>query len=139
MSMSTPEKPRTILIVDDEPSVVAYLQMLLGDQGYMTITAADGTEAMDKAKSQRPDLITLDISMPQTTGIRFYKEILADPELASIPIVIVTAVTGYAGDPYGYHRFMCDKLKLTPPAGFFPKPIDKDRFLEAVRQLLPAG
>jgi CheY-like chemotaxis protein len=135
--MATTQQTKTVLIVDDEPNVVTYLEMLLSDHGYATVSAADGDDAMKKAREQKPDLITLDISMPETSGLRFYRELKADPELANVPVVIVTAVTGYAGDPYAYLDFMTKKQHNLPhPDGFFPKPIDKDEFIEAVGKLL---
>lgn len=139
MAASTNAEPRPakrVLVVDDEPDVVGYLEMLLQDSGYETITAADGTEALAKVRAERPDLVTLDISMPEASGTRFYKEVKTDPELAPIPVVIVTAVTGYGGDTHAYERFISHRKLVPPPDGFFPKPIEREKFLEAVRQLL---
>jgi CheY-like chemotaxis protein len=134
--MSSSEKPKKVLIVDDEPSVVSYLEMLLRDSGYETASAGDGKEALEKIRQQKPDLVTLDISMPEASGTRFYKEIRTDPDLASVPIVIVTAVTGYAGDPYAFEKFISHRRLVPPPDGFFPKPIDRSEFLAKVDQLL---
>jgi CheY-like chemotaxis protein len=122
--------------VDDEPDVVSYLEMLLRDSGYETITAADGMDALAKVRTDRPDLVTLDISMPKASGTRFYKEVKTDPELAPIPVVIVTAVTGYGGDPYAYEKFISHRKLVPAPEAFFPKPIDREAFLEAVERLL---
>ena len=127
---------KKILIVDDEPGVVAYLEMLLKDHGYATVSAANGEEAMEKARSDKPDLITLDISMPESSGARFFKELRSDAELGAVPVVVVTAVTGYAGDPYGYLKFMQKQANIPEPEGFFPKPIDKEEFLDTIRKLL---
>ena len=127
---------KRILILDDEPDVVAYLEMLLKDQGYETISARNGEEGLGKAKDQKPDLVTLDISMPETSGVRFYRELKADPDLAAIPVVIVTGVTGYAGDPYGFMKFISNRSKVPPPEGFFPKPFDRGEFLATIEKLL---
>jgi len=129
-----------ILIVDDEPDIVSYLEMLLRDGGYETLSAADGAAALDLVRRERPDLVTLDISMPKASGTRFYKEVKTDPALASIPVVIVTAVTGFGGDPYGYQKFLSHRRLVPPPDGFFPKPIQREEFLAAVKRLLaPRG
>ena len=85
---------------------------------------------------RNPDLVTLDLSMPETSGSRFYKDLKTDAELASIPVVMVTAVTGYGGDPYGYEKFINRMHVVPPPEGFFPKPIDKTSFLETIHKLL---
>ena len=70
---------KKILVVDDEPGVVAYLETLLQDNGYETVSAADGHLALEKFKSEHPDLVTLDISMPEKSGIRFYRDVKEDP------------------------------------------------------------
>jgi CheY-like chemotaxis protein len=138
--MSTSNKAaapaKRILVVDDEPDVVTYLEMLLRDGGYETLTASDGSAALNLMRSERPDLVTLDISMPRASGTRFYKELKTDPQLASTPVVIVTAVTGYGGDPDGYEKFLSRRSLVPPPEGFFPKPIDREAFLAAVKKLL---
>lgn len=127
---------KKILIVDDEPAVVGYLEMLLRDNGYETVTAADGETGMAMARRERPDLVTLDISMPEASGTRLYRQIKADPDLAAIPVVIVTGVTGYGGDPYAYKDFISRSRLVPPPDGFFPKPIDKKALLETIQTLL---
>jgi CheY-like chemotaxis protein len=138
--MATPKEPtRTILVVDDEPDVVSYLEMVLQDAGYRTVSAANGREGLDLARRERPDLVVLDISMPEASGTRFYKELKTDPALGNTPVVIVTAVTGYGGDPRGYEKFLSGRRLVPPPEGFFPKPIERDRFVLMVRALLAGG
>lgn len=134
--MSSAQEAKKILIVDDEPGIVSYLEMLLHDHGYETVTASNGLEGMESVRREKPDLVTLDITMPEASGTRFYKEIRTDPELASIPVIIVTAVTGYGGDPYAYKKFISGRHLVPPPDGFFPKPIDRDEFLATVQELL---
>jgi CheY-like chemotaxis protein len=127
---------KKILIVEDEANAVIYLQTLLQDNGYDTVSAGDGNEGMEKMRSEKPDLITLDISMPEKSGVRFYRELKEDPELASIPVVVVSAVTGYGGTPEGFQEFLSSRKHLPPPDGFVPKPIDRDELLKGIRDLL---
>jgi len=134
--MATTDNDKKILIIDDEPAVVSYLEMVLHDAGYRTLSAADGQEGIEMVRRERPDLITLDISMPKASGTRFYKEIRTDPDLKATPVVIVTAVTGYGGDPYGYEKFISHRRLVPPPDGFLPKPIDREEFLAKVNELL---
>ena len=68
--------------------------------------------------------------------VRLYKEIKRDPELTSIPVIIITAIVGYDGDRYAYEKFISRRRTVPPPDGFFPKPIDTEAFLDAVRDLL---
>lgn len=137
--MSSEQRAKKILIIDDEPDVLSYLQMLLSDAGYETVTATNGREGMEIAHQEKPDLVTLDVSMPEASGTRFYREIRQDPELAETPVVIVTAVTGFAGDPYGYEKFLSGRNLVPPPDGFFPKPIEPEPFLEAISGLLKSA
>ncbi len=134
--MSSTGETKKILIVDDEPDVVSYLEMLLRDNGYETVSASNGREGIEVARQERPDLVTLDVSMPEASGTRFYRDIRSDSDLASIPVVIVTAVTGYGGDKYGYEKFLSGRRLVPPPDGFFPKPIDPEPFLKTITELL---
>jgi CheY-like chemotaxis protein len=130
------ESKKKILVVDDEPHVVTYLETLLNDNGYDTVSAANGNDGIAKVRSEKPDLVTLDISMPEASGTRFYKEMKEDAELASIPIVIVTAVTGFDGDPYAYKKFLGGLKSVPDPDGFLPKPIDRDELIRTLKKLL---
>ena len=128
--------PQTVLVVDDEPHVVAYLEMVLQDHGFATLSAADGREGLTKAKAHRPDLICLDITMPEESGVRMYRNLREDPDLAGIPVVVVTAVTGLGGDPEPFRNFLSTRQHIPPPEGFFSKPIEREKFIEKVRELL---
>jgi CheY-like chemotaxis protein len=127
---------KKILVLDDEPNVVTYLETLLRDNGYETVSAGDGSEGMQKARSEKPDLITLDISMPEESGVRFYRELKQDPDLAGIPVVIVTGVTGYGYKPEDFQKFISSRKKIPPPDGFVAKPIDREELLTRVTSLL---
>lgn len=133
---STQTKCKKILIIDDEKSIVLYLETLLQDNGYSTVSAADGVEGMERVRDENPDLICLDITMPEKSGIRFYKELREEPELADVPVIVVTAVTGYGGDSEAFKHFLDTRSQFPAPQRFFSKPIDRDEFLQAVRELL---
>lgn len=135
MTENQPAKKK-ILIVDDEPSVITYLETLLQDNGYETISAADGKIGLEKLRGERPDLVTLDISMPEKSGVRFYRDVKEDPELAKIPVVIVTAVTGEAGDPEPFKKFISTRRQVPPPEGFIAKPIEREELLTTIKKLL---
>ncbi len=129
---------KTVLIVDDEPDIVSYLEMVLQDNGFRTLTAGNGNEALAMVKAERPDLVTLDVSMPEASGTRFYKEVRTDPDLKEIPIFIVTAVTGLGGDEQAYEKFLSGRRLVPAPEGFFHKPIDREAFVKAVKEQLGA-
>jgi len=82
----------TILVVDDEPSIVRLVTATLESKGYEVIPAYDGEEALVKVKHHRPDLIILDIMMPHMDGREARKRLLDDPETAEIPVIHLSAV-----------------------------------------------
>jgi len=127
---------KTILVIDDEPDERTYLAVLLEDNGYATDMAKDGNEGMDRVKANPPALITLDITMPEKSGVKFYREIREDAELSRIPIVVVTGVTGLGGKPEEFHKFLSSRKQTPPPDGFVPKPVDVRLLLDTIDGLL---
>jgi len=98
--------------------------------------AKDGAEALEKVYANPPDLITLDITMPRKSGVKFYREIREDPKFCRIPIIIITGVTGLGGDPKEFHKYISTRNNTPPPDGFITKPIERDLLLETVERLL---
>src|SRR6186997_235645 len=84
--------PSTILIVDDEYSGRETLQSILEGEGYNLVMADNGPQAITKAKSILPDVILLDVMMPGMTGFEVCEKIRSDPQVAEIPIIILTAL-----------------------------------------------
>lgn len=119
---------KKILIVDDEQDIRTYLSTLLGDQGYQTLVAKDGEEAWKQMESSLPDLITLDISMPEKSGIKFYREMKADDRWKQIPIIIVTGVSE------DFRKFISSRHQVPPPEGYLSKPINREEILELVKK-----
>lgn len=134
--MSETKKSKKILVIDDEMDTVIYMETLLQDNGYETISANNGQEGLDKARTENPDLVVLDVSMPEKSGMRFFKEFKSDPELESIPVVFVTGVTGFAGDKEALKNFIGSRGSIPNPEGFFSKPIEREEFLKKVKELL---
>jgi DNA-binding response OmpR family regulator len=83
-------KPR-ILVVDDEPDVLDLVTYNLGQAGFATETAADGAEALRKARSSTPDLILLDLMLPEMDGLEVCKLLRRDTKTSTIPIIMLTA------------------------------------------------
>jgi CheY-like chemotaxis protein len=127
---------KKILIVDDEEDILAYLTTLFKDNGYDTMIAHDGKEALEMMKKEKPDLVTLDIIMPKESGVRFYRDVKDDPELMNIPIIIITALTGWGYDPDGFHKFIKSRKQVPPPEGFLAKPVDREELLKIVKAQL---
>jgi two-component system OmpR family response regulator len=79
-----------VLVVEDDPSVRGLLDTLLSSEGYAVQTAGDGTAGLVKASVQRPDLIIVDVMMPDLGGIRVIEELRVTPGLADVPVIVVT-------------------------------------------------
>jgi two-component system alkaline phosphatase synthesis response regulator PhoP len=80
-----------VLVVDDEEYIQHILNFSLGAEGFEVITAADGEEAVTIARSERPDIIVLDIMMPKMDGYEACKQIKGDPHTKDIPVILLTA------------------------------------------------
>jgi CheY-like chemotaxis protein len=122
------EERKTILVVEDDADTVTYLSTLFEDAGYSTVAAEDGDEALDKVKTNRPDLISLDITMPKKSGVRFYRDMKESDDWKSIPIIIVTGISS------DFEKFISTRRHLAPPEGYVSKPIDREQMLSLVKE-----
>ena len=116
-----------ILLVEDNPVNRRLAQFLLRSQGYEVREATTAQEAFDALKTERPDLIVMDIQLPAMDGLEATKKLKQQPTTADIPVV---AVTSYAmkGDR--------EKALAAGCAGYVTKPIDKDTFIKEVSRHL---
>jgi DNA-binding response OmpR family regulator len=126
---TTPSAPRrsTILIVDDEPFNVDYLEQALADLGYETIRATNGQEALDKVAAEAPDLILLDVMMPGMDGFTVCRLLKAQEETRLIPIVIMTALDAMADRITGIQAGADD---------FLTKPLDEAELVARIETAL---
>ena len=121
---------KRILIIDDEEDVITYLSTLFIDNGYEVTSANDGKEGVQKAISENPYLITLDVSMPEESGVRTLRDLQNNEVTKNTPVIIVTGVST------DIKRFIESRKQVHPPEGFFEKPIDRDKLLEKVKELI---
>lgn len=121
---------KKILIIDDEEDILLYLAAFFKDKKFGVITASNGKEGFEKALAEHPDIITLDISMPEESGIKALRELQNNPSTKNTPVIIIT---GVASD---FKRFLADRRQVHIPEGYFEKPIDRDLLLEKVNELL---
>jgi len=121
---------KKVIIIDDEPDIVTFLTVLLEDNGYATISAKNGQEGLEKIQAEHPALVLLDITMPEKSGVRCYRELRENPDLKMIPIIIGT---GVAKD---FKTFISTRRQVPPPDGFIAKPIDQQELLDTVSKFL---
>ena len=86
--------PKKIMVVDDDPVIVAYLVSIFQDRGYATCSADGGESAMEVLERERPDLLTLDLEMPDEWGPRFYRKFSQRPEFKDLPVVVISGLSG---------------------------------------------
>ncbi len=118
---------RKILVADDEPDIVTLLVSILKSENYDVIEASDGEEALMVIKMSRPDAIILDIMMPKLDGMQVLRKVREDPEISSIPVIMLTAKASnediLSGYKYGANYYI-------------PKPFEISDILEGVRMVL---
>jgi len=124
---------KKILIVDDEPEQIDFASALLEENGYTPISATDGLEGMRMVKAEKPDLVLLDIIMPEKGGISMYRDLKSNEETKDIPVIIVTGVT--RGERFEEQMIKKDP-ELPPPDGYIEKPMKTDALLKLIGELL---
>jgi CheY-like chemotaxis protein len=118
----------SVVVVDDEPDTLTFIAAVLRDAGATVYEATSGDEAVEVARKERPDLVTLDIQMPGKDGGEVFEEMRADPILRAIPVCIIS------GKPE--LRRLIYQRTVPPPEGFLDKPISEKNLLLNVRKIL---
>ncbi len=95
--------PLKVLVCDDERHIVRLIQVNLERQGYIVVTAFDGKEGLEKIRSEKPNLVVLDVMMPYMDGFEVLKTIRREPETESLPVIMLTAKAQDKDVFEGYH------------------------------------
>lgn len=132
MMPNEPERRPLVAVVDDEVDILTYLRVALEDHGYRVASRPDASRALEWLERHEPDLICLDLLMPEQTGISLYAEISRHDRLGKVPIVILSGLAARDELPSILQR----AGDLPQPARFLEKPLDIDLFLETVRSLV---
>ena len=128
--------PKTILIADDDPTIIKLLQVNLEMEGYAVVCAFDGQDAVEKAEAQRPDLVLLDIMMPRMDGWAAREALAGIPGLRETPVIFLSARAQQTDLRRGYEAGVAE---------YVTKPFDPTELLEIIERVLqgtyerPAG
>lgn len=113
---------KKIMIVDDDPAITKYLDTLFKDNGYETCIAENGKDAVDIYKNQSPDLITLDLEMPEEWGPRFFRKI-SKTKGFDTPVIVISGLSGI-------------EHSIPKAAASFAKPFDPKEVLTRIQEIL---
>lgn len=121
---------KTVLIADDEPAVRKLVCRML-DNDYNVIEAQNGREAVNLACSRRPDIVFMDMMMPEVDGLSACYEIKANESTREIPVVMLTAIS------YALNKKLSEDVAGAD--GYVTKPFTRESLLEEMRRLIPSG
>jgi two-component system, OmpR family, alkaline phosphatase synthesis response regulator PhoP len=123
---------KTILVVDDEPDFVSIVQNNLEKAGFNVQVAYDGVEGLEKVRQSPPDLIVLDVMMPEKDGYQVCTELKKDKKYADIPILMLTAVADHVSSTrYSHYNGMAMEAD-----DYLPKPATAEEITKSVKSLL---
>ncbi len=114
---------KKIMIIDDDPVIVKYLKTIFSENGYATCEASDGSKGIGVLRKEKPDLITLDLEMPDEWGPKFYRKLAQEKKHKNTPVIVIS---GLSGNKYAIHKAVAS---LT-------KPFDKDELLAIVKKTI---
>ena len=127
---------KNVLVVDDEMDVRTFISTLLESNGFKPTLAENGEQGMEKVREKKPALITLDVMMPKESGIKMYREIKTDPDLASIPVLVIS---GLAKKTFLHSQRVLDKFKgqqVPVPEGYIEKPPEPEELMDEVKRII---
>lgn len=126
------DKQVRILVIDDDPVFVESMKTILESKDYQVLTAFDGDIGLQKVREEKPDLVLLDIIMPTQDGFHVCEEIKKDPQLADIPVVMLTSFAQKKGET---DIPVSAGLELEAE-GYIDKPVDPEELLRYVGKML---
>ncbi len=132
-------KKRRILFVDDELDMRFFLAAVLKTEGFEAIAARNAVEGMRKAREHLPDLVIMDVMMPEAGGVTLFRELKADARLKQVPVIVLTGVNEKA---FAHHLKMINLQgdeTLPPPDAFLEKPLVPEALVALIRRLLPGA
>jgi len=126
------ETKKKILVVDDDQDDLKMISMILEPEGYEVVTAGNGVEALQKVESADPDLILLDVMMPELDGFAACDKLKSSPESQGIPIVLLTGVAKQITKT----KYPIDGVLRAQAEEYLEKPVDPEELLRVVASFL---
>jgi CheY-like chemotaxis protein len=127
---------KKILFVDDELDMRIFLSTVLKTEGYEAVAARNAIEGIQKARETGPDLVIMDVMMPQAGGVTLFQEIKKDDRLKHLPVILLTGVSEKA---FSHHLKMLNIRaddSLPPPDAYLEKPLDPAKLVQTIERLL---
>jgi two-component system alkaline phosphatase synthesis response regulator PhoP len=121
---------KTIMVVDDNPDIITIVKTILEGKGYTVLSASSGLELLNMLKNQKPDLIILDIMMPEMDGLEVLSRLKAVTDTATIPVILLTAKVQYE-DVLGGYKLGADY--------YITKPFTSTQLVNGINLLLGEG
>ncbi|MFP4345356.1 MAG: response regulator transcription factor [Anaerolineales bacterium] len=112
----TEDEKRTVVCIEDEPEMIDLIRLILGREEFELVGAVGGREGLETVRRIKPDLVLLDLMMPDIDGWEVYQQMKADPELREIPVIVVTAKAQSIDKVLGLHIAKVDDY-VTKPFG----------------------
>jgi len=126
------QKP-AVLVIDDDADLVSSVTMVMQDAGWEVRSAQNGALGIERAREQTPDLIILDVLMPQQDGLTTYEQLRGDASLADVPIIVLTSVSERLGIGFSNQDFKA--YYGHSPEAFLEKPFEPDTLLATVKRV----
>lgn len=129
---------QTILFVDDELDMRIFLSTVLKSAGYAAVSARNALEGLERAREHAPDLVIMDVMMPQAGGVTLFQEVKKDEQLKHIPVIMLTGVSAKA---FSHHLKMLNTRlddSLPPPDAHIEKPLDPEKLIAKIKEILPS-
>jgi two-component system phosphate regulon response regulator PhoB len=126
---------KKILIVDDELDMRIFLCNLLGNCGYEPIDAGDKDEGLQKALSEKPALIILDVTMPKETGLQLYRELKEHEDLKNVPVIMVSTIDKKTFSFYQKFQGTPRHTVVPDPGAYLEKPLEAEELIKLVHTL----
>jgi two-component system response regulator VicR len=125
------EEKKKVLCIEDEPEMIDLIRLILERKGFEVLGAVGGEEGLEVIRRERPDLILLDLMMPEVDGWEVYRQMRADEQLKDIPVIVVTAKAQSIDKVLGLHIAKVDD--------YVTKPFGPQELLKSVNKVLAMG